>query len=34
MMAQVPSQPQHPDDQKHEIDMAKDAAKQQSKTDK
>ena len=34
MMAQVPSQPQHPDDQKHEIDMAKDAAKQQSKSDK
>jgi hypothetical protein len=35
MMAQVPAQPQHPDDQKHEIDMAtKDAAKQQSKTDK
>jgi len=35
MMAQVPSQPQHPDDQKHEIDMAtKDAAKQQSKSNK
>jgi hypothetical protein len=35
MMTQVPAQPQHPDDQKHEIDMAtKDAAKQQSKTDK
>jgi len=35
MMAQVPAQPQHPDDQKHEIDMAtKDTAKQQSKTDK
>jgi hypothetical protein len=35
MMAQVPAQPQHPDDQKHEIDMAtKDSAKQQSKTDK
>jgi len=35
MMSQVPAQPQHPDDQKHEIDMAtKDAAKQQSKTDK
>ena len=35
MMAQVPQQPQHPDNQKHEIDMAtKDAAKQQSKTDK
>jgi hypothetical protein len=31
MMAQVPAQPQHPDDQKHEIDMA---AKQQSKSDK
>ena len=35
MMAQVPSQPQHPDDQKHEIDMqTKDLAKQQSKSDK
>ena len=35
MMTQIPAQPQHPDDQKHEIDMAtKDAAKQQSKTDK
>ena len=34
MMTQVPAQPQHPDDQKHEIDMAKDAAKQQSKSDK
>ena len=35
MMTQVPAQPQHPDDQKHEIDMAtKDTAKQQSKTDK
>jgi hypothetical protein len=35
MMAQVPGQPQHPDDQKHEIDMAtKDLAKQQSKSDK
>jgi len=35
MMTQIPAQPQHPDDQKHEIDMAtKNAAKQQSKTDK
>jgi hypothetical protein len=31
----VPAQPQHPDDQKHEIDMQqKNLAKQQSKSDK
>jgi hypothetical protein len=35
MMTQVPAQPQHPDDQKHEIDMQqKNLAKQQSKSDK
>ena len=35
MMSQVPAQPQNPDDQKHEIDMAtKDSAKQQTKNNK
>ena len=31
MMAQVPQQPQHPDNQKHEIDMASQAADQKAK---
>jgi hypothetical protein len=32
MMSQVPSQPQHPDDQKHEMDMASKATDQKSST--